>query len=390
MKEENVIPETKRFLLVTHTFATGPSQELRDYFVNKQFDFAFLEHPLIYTPLMVRSKITFFFKGKVKKITEGVDSKHIFFLHFISDFFYTLYFIINAKQEYDVCVAVDNLNFLASFILKKLGFCKKLIYWTIDYTPKRFENVILNTIYHGVDRFCCYNSDVVWNSSKRMKEARRHNGVNTAKCAPEIIVPDGSHFKEIERMPSWKADRFKLVFMGHLIKKKGVDLVISSLPELLRDYPQLTLTIIGTGDEENALKELARKLNVADKVFFMGYIEDHKNVERIIANCGIGLAPYVPDPNSFTFFSDVGKVKIYLACGLPVLITNVPEIASDLQKEKAGIVFEYNKQSFVINLKELLDNEKKYLYYRNNAVRFIENLSWDRIFDEALAKSRDL
>lgn len=379
-----------RFLLITHTFATGPSQELRDYFVQKKVTFTFVEHPFSFNCASKHSRITFFKNGKETQTSNGVDFSSSDLFHFIKDFLYTLYFVIRSRERYDVCIAVDNLNVIASFFLKKLGFFKKLVYWTIDYTPKRFENNLLNTIYHSVDRFCCYHSDLLWNSSKRMNYARRQNGVNMAKCAPEIIVPDGCHFDEIERISDDKVDRFKLVFMGHLAKNKGVYLIISSLPDLLQDYPQITLTIIGTGPEEDGLKNLAQKLNLHDKVFFTGYITDHKKVEQTIASCGIGLSPYVPDPNSCTFFSDVGKVKVYLACGLPVLITNVPEIAVDLQRNAAGVIFDYNKQSFVNQIKILLENEGKYFQYRHNAICFIENLSWDNVLNRVIAQTFDV
>jgi glycosyltransferase involved in cell wall biosynthesis len=223
-----------------------------------------------------------------------------------------------------------------------------------------------------------------------MKEARKRNGVKITKCAPEIIVQDGCHYNEIERNPNEKVNRFKLVFMGHLVKKKGIELIINSLPDLLQNYPQITLTIIGTGEEEINLKRLTQKLNLQEKVFFTGYIKDHKKVEEAIANCGIGLAPYVPDPNSYTFFSEVGKVKIYLACGLPILITNVPEIALELQKEDAGIIFDYNKKSFINQLTKLIESEEKYFQYRNNAIHFVENLGWDRLFNNTLTQGLDL
>jgi glycosyltransferase involved in cell wall biosynthesis len=374
-------------MLITHTFTTGPSQELCDFFIKKNIEFAFLEHPFSYNRESRHSKLTFFEKGKEVKSLEGADYSGNDLFHFIKDFLYTFYFIIKAREKYDICIAVDNLNATASFFLKKLGYFKNSIYWTIDYTPKRFGNNLLNNIYHSLDKFCCYHSNLLWNSSKRMNPARAKNGVNLPKCAREVIVPDGCHFEEIERINDDKVDRFKLVFMGHLVKNKGVDFLINSLPDLLQAFPQITLTIIGTGPEESNLRNLTKKLNLDDKVFFTGYIKSHKQVEKVIASCGVGLSPYVPDPNSYTFFSDVGKVKVYLACGLPVLITDVPEIAMDLQKNKAGLIFKYNKQSFVSQAKFLLENADVYFQYRNNAISYIRNLSWDNVLNGVLIKT---
>ena len=85
----------------------------------------------------------------------------------------------------------------------------------------------------------------------------------------------------------------------------------------------------------------------------MGYIESHEEIEEIVAKCRVGIAPYVPDPNSFTWYADPGKPKVYLGCGIPVIITKVPEVAFEISKRKAGIAINYNSH-------ELSEAIKKY------------------------------
>ena len=172
----------------------------------------------------------------------------------------------------------------------------------------------------------------------------------------------------------------KIVFMGHLVREKGLDLIIEVMPELITKYPGISLTIIGTGAEEENLKDLARKLNVEKSVIFTGFIKEQKDLENIIASCGIAIAPYLPDPNSYTFFSEVGKVKVYFACGLPVLITDVPEFAKDIQNQKAGLIFDYNKENFMEKISILLDNRQRYLEYRENAIKIAKESDWNNIF----------
>ena len=220
-----------------------------------------------------------------------------------------------------------------------------------------------------------------------MKEARKNNGVDIKKCAREIIVCDGCHFNDIKRLPDGEINRFKLVFMGHLVKGKGVDLIVNAMPELIKKYPNISLTIIGTGPEEENLKNLIRKLNIGNKVVFTGFMKEHKDLEKIITSCGIAIAPYLPDPNSYTFFSDVGKAKVYLACGLPVLITDVPEIAKDIQDEKVGLIFDYNKESLIEKIRILLESEKEYFNYRHSAIKMAEKLDWDYVFDDVISKT---
>lgn len=54
--------------------------------------------------------------------------------------------------------------------------------------------------------------------------------------------------------------------VGHLIERKGHHLVIAALPHL----PGATLLIAGSGEEDSALRRLALRLGVADRVRFLG------------------------------------------------------------------------------------------------------------------------
>jgi glycosyltransferase involved in cell wall biosynthesis len=387
--KENGNIQGLKFLLITHTFTTGPTQELRDYFINNKVTFSFIENPFSFNKNQNRPQITYFKAGEKRKQFSGFASKGPNVLYFIKDFFYTIYFVVKTGEKYDVCIAADNLNTFSAWFLKKIGYIGKLIYWTIDYTPRRFENNILNKIYHWMDRFCCYHSDLIWNSSKRMMDARKNNGVDIKKCANEVIVVDGCHFDDITRIPDDKVNKFKLVFMGHLIKGKGVDFILNAIPELAKKYPDVSLTIVGTGTEEETLKNLAKDLNIEKNVSFTGFVKEHTDLEKIVASCGIALAPYVPDPNSFTFFSDVGKVKIYIASGLPVLITDVPEIARDIQDKKAGLIFDYNRESFIEKIGILLDSDAEYYKYRHNAIEFARSLDWKNVFGSVINETLD-
>ena len=67
------------------------------------------------------------------------------------------------------------------------------------------------------------------------------------------------------------------MFVGRLVSDKGVDLAIRALADL----PGVTLTIIGGGEEELALRDLAREINVADRTDFTGPLSGDRLVEQI-------------------------------------------------------------------------------------------------------------
>ncbi len=61
-------------------------------------------------------------------------------------------------------------------------------------------------------------------------------------------------------------ERRLLVSVGHLIERKGHHLAIEALTRL----PEAHLMIVGDGPEDGALRELARRLGVADRARFLG------------------------------------------------------------------------------------------------------------------------
>jgi glycosyltransferase involved in cell wall biosynthesis len=78
----------------------------------------------------------------------------------------------------------------------------------------------------------------------------------------------------------YRADVFKLlsgvrrdrqlVFLGRLVSDKGLDVLIKALGLLRGESVTPRLTVIGTGPEENAMRELARTCQVHEQVEFLG------------------------------------------------------------------------------------------------------------------------
>ena len=80
----------------------------------------------------------------------------------------------------DLFVGIDNLNALAGIFLRKLGAVRRVAYYVIDYTPRRFANPLLNRLYHWIDRTCVRHADVIWNLSSRMHKVRARQGLEDA------------------------------------------------------------------------------------------------------------------------------------------------------------------------------------------------------------------
>jgi len=109
---------------------------------------------------------------------------------------------------------------------------------------------------------------------------------------------------------------------------KGIDEVMSVLPELLREIPNLVYLIGGKGTDRTRLEEKARSLGVANRVIFAGFIpesekEDYYRLADLFVMPGWGE----------------GFGIVYLesaACGVPVLGSTLDASAEVIRTAEIG------------------------------------------------------
>lgn len=382
-------------LILRHFYARGdstggPPEDLRDFLLPRVRRIVYVEHPFPYNRRLkedTRSVVTLYEKGVKKKEYYFLPWRGPDILFYLKDIIVTQGFLLRAKRRFDLCIALDNLNTLTVLPWRKLGLIRKLVYYTIDFNPLRFENCLLNFTYHKIDRLCCYQADHLWNLSLKMMEGRKEKGLDLNRSAPSISVPMGSQLSRIARLPMGKIERHTLAYVGHLSEKQGVQLILQALPDIRRVVPDAKLVIVGKGEYESELRTLTRQLGIENIVDFRGFIRDHRKVEAVLCRCAIGLAPYVPDEKNFVFYTDPGKPKLYLGCGLPVVITRFPAIADEIEREGAGIAIKYEEESLKQALIRLLTNDRFYATCRQRAITFSKMFDTEHILSQALEET---
>lgn len=375
-----------KFVIVAHESSTGPPQELRDFLFSKKVKFIqFIAHPLIYLKEHYKdsSRYTLYKNGKVVKTHSAFHWRIPEVFLYVKDVLYTVLWCLQAKEPFDIYFGADPLNAFSGIFLRTLGKVKKVVYYNIDYTPRRFENNLLNSIYHLIDKICCYTADANWIGTHRTTQARVANGLSQEKIKNIIVVRDGTHSLRTD-VKEIIINRNTLVYVGYILEKQGIDLVIDSLSEIKKEVPDIKFVVIGKGPYLPVLEEKVRKLKLGDIVEFRGFVKSDKEVQDIVKNCGIGVAPYVEDKNSFTYYSTSGKPVLYLGCGIPVIVTDVPDIARDIQKRKAGIMIHYKKDEFIKAVLTIVGKKEKYYEYKNNARAFGQELDWSDIFEKGM------
>jgi phosphatidylinositol alpha-1,6-mannosyltransferase len=114
-------------------------------------------------------------------------------------------------------------------------------------------------------------------------------------------------------------NKFSIVCVCRLIKRKGVDDLLKAVSRLSSDKSikqDIILNVCGSGSELNDLKALSSKLGISDKVIFHGFTEEDVMLELIQASDIFAM------PNK-TIDGDLeGFGLVFLeanACGLPAI-----------------------------------------------------------------------
>jgi glycosyltransferase involved in cell wall biosynthesis len=202
------------------------------------------------------------------------------------------------------------------------------------------------------------------------------------KQAPGIIAPMGTWLERTAKADDDAWQKRKIVYMGHLVERQGVATLIRALAILNQKKLKFSAEIIGSGPMEDELKQLAKGLGVAN-IKFHGFVKDYRDVEKILGAATIAVAPYVKSTQNFTQFADPGKLKAYLGAGLPIVLTDVPPNARQLQNSGAGLIVDDSPQAVADGLEELL-NKPAWVKAHQAALKYAEQFDWNHILGRTL------
>lgn len=111
--------------------------------------------------------------------------------------------------------------------------------------------------------------------NEQTKRLLHTHGVPDAKLVKMYPGVDDEFFERPASVDEFRArhglqDKRVLVTTCRLVSRKGVDVVLESLPALLREIPQLVYLMIGDGPKRERLQAQAERLGIASHVRFLG------------------------------------------------------------------------------------------------------------------------
>ncbi len=206
-----------------------------------------------------------------------------------------------------------------------------VVYWCVDFVPDRFGRGPITRAYDALDRLCCRRADARFELSQAALEGtRRRHGIPAGRARPGAGRADG-------RLAGPRADDDR---EGHtspsrrLPRPPGAAAGRRAAPRSARAARRVEGDVIGRGPLEQELRDEAERLG-SRTVRFHGFVEDYREVERLLARASIAVAPYEPDPETRSRASRTrASSRDTSAAGLPILLTDVPPNARDLERSR--------------------------------------------------------
>jgi glycosyltransferase involved in cell wall biosynthesis len=163
-----------------------------------------------------------------------------------------------------------------------------------------------------------------------------------------------------------------VLYVGRLVYEKGVGVLISAVPRVLSKV-NAKFVIVGDGYMRDDLSREARRVGVADKVFFTGFLDD--DTAKALYRCAdVCVVPSLYEP--------FGIVALEaMASGTPVVATNVGGLGEIVDHGRTGVhVFPNDPDSLAWGILRVLTAEELSKALAPNAYeKALRVYSWKRI-----------
>ena len=197
---------------------------------------------------------------------------------------------------------------------------------------------------------------------------------------PIVILPYGSAIKP--RVNPVSRDEIpRVLFVGRLVKRKGVEYLIQAVKLLVEKGRKIQLEIVGEGDQKEILQQMVRDKGLESIVTLHGHVSV-TDLSKQYQQCDFFVLPAIIDSRGDTEGQGVVLLEA-MGHKKPVIATRVGGIVDIVQDGDTGILVPpQNSQAIADAIEHLLDHP-------DDAQRFGEKgcdwgskqFGWDQIMD---------
>jgi len=162
-----------------------------------------------------------------------------------------------------------------------------------------------------------------------------------------------------------------ILYLGRIKKYKSVDVIIKAMPKILKKISAARLIVVGSGDYQKALENIADILGISRNVVFTGFVSSAEKVSwmrrsHVIVN---------PSPKEGWGLTNIEAN----ACGTPVIASDADGLRDSVCDGETGYLFPYgNTDLLAEKVIKVLDNESLRKNLSENSIKWAKTFTWER------------
>lgn len=243
---------------------------------------------------------------------------------------------------------------IPAYLLKKMSGVPLLLELHGDYLDNKqwLAGGLEYRIYNLIGKYLLKKADLIRATSLKIRENLLLWGFNEKEI---FYVPhrtdinkfnlnlDSSGLRKELGVEKYKT----LLFVGRFAPEKALHVLIKALDKVKQDIPGIKLIMVGDGPEKDSVSKLVMDYDLTDNVLFLGRVSN-KNIPLYY-----NLADVLVLSSIFE-----GRPKVVqeaLACGTPVVSTNLSGVSELVRDDETGFLVEVNDVAgFADAVKKLL------------------------------------
>jgi glycosyltransferase involved in cell wall biosynthesis len=283
---------------------------------------------------------------------------------FYAEYNIRLFFLL-LFSRCSLLISNDLDTLLPNFLVARL--CgKKLVYDTHEFyteVPELTARPRVRAVWLAIERSIFPKLKCVITVNQSIANAYKERYGNELMVVRNIPLPRALGPLPARAELGLPADRFLLVLQGAGINvQRGAEEAVLAMKEL----PDCLLLIIGGGDAWPVLERLVQEHDLRDRVRLFGKMP-YARMMDFTRNADLGLT-LDKDSNLNYRFSLPNKLFDYLHAGIPVLATDLPEVAAIVREHDCGVVLPQAAPDDIAQAVRLLQADPvRYAALRRNA-----------------------
>jgi len=246
---------------------------------------------------------------------------------------------------------------------------KLVVHYHMDTTELGFFKKVFSLPSFFIKKYLFRVADLIVCASVDYIKASQISDIYSKMSSKFIEIPFSIDIDRFTPKEKYNDENINISFVGGMDKAhnfKGIDILLSAFAKI--EQKNIRLNLIGNGELIQGYRQLAKNLNIENKVIFFSKINDDEKISKYQETDIFVL----PSTNSHEAFGIV--LLEAMSCGVPVIASDLPGVRKVFENKRQGLLIEpKNVDDLKEKLEELIFDKEKRKTMGSEARILVEN-----------------